>query len=423
MAKINYRMTILIDAAHSAFHFYSMIDDDVQTIKHHIKNYTGRLFSDEFFKRFKKAVKEFADETPSDTVRKVTVVLPDCAVVTDTVKIPALRGFGQTRKTLEAALGSLYRNYNDLGVQCTLLKQNKAYSTFAIVAAKKQIISSIFAACSENRLLVDTLTYASGTAVCAASMIEPKLKNASYLFLDVKDVYSRFVFVADGKTVGYYTLPFGLEFLRKPKVVQEDMLFDHSYAELTVLNAQEKAKSKKLTVMGQDYNDAVLDSEDDDDDADEVEEVEEVLTPAAEEAEGEQKEAEDTAAETAAPATAPVQKVFTKKQPRKLPKFMLRPVPETKEGVLYENFRVLVKWALTLLQGNAKLVEIGKPEYVCVNLPSDLAPVLDAVNEEKEENGIPFIRLPETDGEKDFSEHLELFGGLYPKQINPAGKF
>lgn len=407
MAKINYRMTILIDAAHSAFHFYSMIDDDVQTIKHYIKNYTATLFSDDFFKKFKKAVKQFADENPSETVRKVTVVLPDCAVLTDTVKIPTLRGFGQTRKTLEAALGSLYRNYNDLGVQCALAKQNKAYSTFAIIAAQKRIISSIFAACSENRLLVDTLSYASGSAVCAASIIEPKLKNASYLFLDVKDIYSRFVFVAGGKTVGYYTLPFGLEFLRKPKLTQEDMLFDHSYAELTVLNAQEKAKSKKLTVMGDEYVDAVLDSDEEGEDGEELES---------------QAPEQDAAEESTAP-TAPTQKIFTKKQPRKLPKYMLRPVPETEEGILYENFRVFVKWALTLIAGNARLTDLGKPECVCVNLPSDLAPVLDKVNEEAEENGIPFVCLPEADETKDISSHLELFGGLYPKQINPVGKF
>ena len=102
---------------------------------------------------------------------------------------------------------------------------------------------------------------------------------------------------------------------------------------------------------------------------------------------------------------------------------MQREIPETEEGIAYENFRVFVKWALTLIHGNERLVALGKPEFVCVNLPQDLVSVLDTANEEAEENGITFTRLP-SDGEGvSVLSNLELYGGLFPKQIATTGKF
>ena len=422
MQKSNFSATIAIDTERSIIHFYSMIGGDKTTITHSVKSYTGGQFDDNFFARFKAAVREFAQKTPSDSVRKVTVVLPDNAVMIDTVRIPTIKGSAQTNKALDTALGGLYRNYSDLHVIAHIAEQNRQYTTFSIAAVQKHIVTSIYAACSENKLLVDTLTYASSASIGTATMLHPKIKTSSYLFLDIKDVYSRFVFVANGKPVGYYTLPFGLEFLRKPKVTSEDMLFDHSYAELAVLNAKEKAKSKKLTVMA---------ASEENDDAASLSEGAAADSAADSDAEAEDfEDADDTAEQEEPEAIAPVsmplqvsQKIFVRKSPRKLPKFMQREIPETEEGILYENFRVFVKWALTLIQGNDKLVELGKPEFICVNMPKDVAPVLDSVNAEESENGIKFVRLP-TIGEKSVvTSNLELYGGLFPKQIPSTGKF
>jgi hypothetical protein len=333
-----------------------------------------------------------------------------------------MKGAGKTKKALDVTLQGLYRNYNDLHIVSHIAEQNKQYSTFAIAAVQKNIISSIYAACAENKLLVDTLTYASSAAVGGAVLLDPKLKNTSYLFLDIKDVYSRFAFVANGKTVGYYTLPFGLEFLREPKITQEDMLFDHSYAELTVLNAREKAKSKKLTVMafGEEFADAIADTEEESDELAELVDYDEEIISDGEDITDEESEAEDETLENARPSLN--QKIFIKKSPRRLPKFMLREIPETEEGIAYENFRVFVKWALTLIQGNERLTELSKPEFVCVNLPKELMSVLDMANEEAAENGITFTCLPNEE-EAAILSNLELYGGLFPKQITAIGKF
>ena len=422
MQKLNHSTTIAIDAERSVFHFYSMIGNDKSTITHRIKSYSGGQFDESFFVKFKEAVKEFAQETPSEAVRKVTVILPDKAVMTDTIRIPTMKGSGKTKKTLEVTLRGLYRNYNDLHIVSHVAEQNKQYSTFAIAAVQKKIISSIYAACSENKLFVDTLTYASSAAVGGAVLLYPKLKNASYLFLDIKDEYSRFAFVANGKTVGYYMLPFGLEFLRDPRLEQEDMLFDHSYAELTVLNAREKAKSKKLTVMafGEEFADAISDAEEESDELAEVVDSDEEIISDGEDIADEESETEDEGLENARPLLN--QKIFIKKSPRRLPKFMLREIPETEEGIAYENFRVFIKWALTLINENERLTELGKPEFVCVNLPKELMSVLDMANEEAEENGIAFACLPNEEEDAILS-NLELYGGLFPKQITAIGKF
>jgi len=419
MGKSN-SITIAIDTVRSTFNFYSIIGNDKSTIKHTVKNFAGAPFNDEFYKKFREAVKEFVANTPAETIRKVSVVIPDAAVLTDTIKLPAVKGATQAGKMLEASLQTLYRNYNDLIVLSYPAEMNKQNSIFAVSAVHKQIVSSIYTICAENRLFVDTLTFAANSSVCAATMINTKLKNASYLFLDVKDVYSRFVFVVEGKAMGFYSLPFGLEFLSAPKITQEDMLFDHSYADLTLLNAKEKAKAKKLTVMA---------TEDDTDELTETAETPEAEEPDEDDMELAELEAQEAAAEAEAAKAAEEEHkktgrpIFKKKTPRKLPKFMQREVPESEEGILYENFRVFVKWALTLIEGNPKITEIGKPEFVCVNLPENLAGVIEKVNEEAEENGIEFTRLPCDNLDAIIPMNLEMYGALFPKQMSPVNRF
>lgn len=431
MAKSDFLTTISIDSERSVFHFCSIVGNDKKTIEHSVKHYAGNRFDGDFFDKFKKAVTDYAQSTPSDAVRKVTVVLPDSAVMTDVLRIPTMKTKLQTKKALDTLLSGLYRNYSELRVNSQVAEQNKQYTTFRVAAVKREIVSSIYAACSENKMLVDTLTYSSGAQVGGACLCNPKLKNASYVLLDIKDVFSRFIFVVKGNAVGSYTLPFGFEFLRKNRVTQEDMLFDHSYAEVTVLNARERAKSKKLTVMStvDMYAEATktlarekaitANTENEDASEDDLDTVFEDSTDELEE------DAAADATEEAAGGESrpqPQQKLYVRKTPRKLPKFMLRDIPETEEGVLYENFRVFVKWALTLIDANAQITELGEPEFVCVNMPSDLAGVLDKVNEEKEENGIEFKLLAEEEESYELS-NLELYGGLFPVQIPKTSKF
>lgn len=406
MPKVNYAITIAIDDKHSVFHFYTMYENDKTfeneqaeennkyKITHTIKSYSSKELNDDFFEKFKNAVKQFVEDNPSEDVKKITVIVPDNAYLMDTIKIPTMKGFGQTRKTLDNNLRGLYKNFNDLKVNAIIKNQNKQYTTYITTLLLKNIVSSIYSSCSENKLLVDTLTYSSSTLVSGAVTINPKLKNGAYMLLDIKDIYSRYVFVINGKVVGSYTIPFGMESLTKKRVLKEDMLFDHLTAEIMVINAKEKARAKKLTVMAMD---AVFEDES----LDEIEGEEENQT--------EEKTLDNV-------------KTYVKKA-RKLPKFMLRETPTTPEGVMCENFRIFVKWALTLLESNKKITEQVEINNIYVNIPTNLQYVLDKTNEEME-NEIRFFPLttPEDNIEESILNNLELYGSIFPKQVNISGK-
>ena len=116
-------------------------------------------------------------------------------------------------------------------------------------------------------------------------------------------------------------------------------------------------------------------------------------------------------------------KYMPKKTPRKLPKFMQRPIPETEEQIACENFRVFIKWALTLISSNEKITDLGMPEFVCVNIPENLAFLLAYANEEREESGIEFRAIRDTHIDPAVLSNLELYGGFYPKNIHPSNKF
>ena len=116
-------------------------------------------------------------------------------------------------------------------------------------------------------------------------------------------------------------------------------------------------------------------------------------------------------------------KVMAKKTPRKLPLFMQRPIPETDADVTMENFRIFIKWALTLIQNNPKLTAFGAPKFVAVNIPKELQFIIDSTNVEEVENGIPFVRFDGADDNEDLARNLELFGGLYGNNWHSSAKF
>lgn len=551
-------MTVLgIDMRRGAFHQYNVLGDDVKSVMHTTQNYTGPSFNEDFYKKFANVVEKFVENNPSETVRQIAFVVPDEVAALDNVRLPTLRSHKLIKNLLDTKLSEIYLNRDDLEIRTFQVEKNRQYCTYSVTAIQEKVLNSLYTVCSENKLYADVLTYASASTVTAVATLNPKWKNESYLFLDIKDVYSRFIFVTDGRCVGSYPLPFGMEFLSTPKYVQEDMLFDHSMAELTVLNARERAKSKKLSVLDNEHVgemtesvnlDAMMsmnnDWDDEDEDevqpaeksiaeevavaeitapAEEVEPTEETVSaevtetteestteevkpaeetenapteentteeakateestaeeakatdestaeeakateenapaeetetpveadsttetepateattaeePAGEDSTTEEATAEETVEEVttvepepvaeAEPAPAKL-KVMAKKIPRKLPLFMQRPIPETEQDIAKENFRVFVKWALSLIQNNPKLTAFGAPKFVCVNLPKDMQFIIDGVNLEAKENGLPFVRFDCADDNADLAQNLELFGGLYGNNWHSSAKF
>ncbi len=394
---------VSIDMRRGALHYYTMLGEDRASIAHHVKNFSGIPFTAEFYLKLREALAGFTEDIPSETVRKVALVLPDEAVALDTLRLPAMRSPRVLQNAVETKLATIYKNRAELEARSHMVEKNKQYCTFRTLAVQKSILEELRTACGENRLFAECIGFSSASAVAAVSELMPKWKSESYLFLDLKDVYSRFIFVAGGQPVAFYTLPFGLEFLIGPKQVPEDLLFDHTLGELAVLNAQEKARAKKLTLLRE-----LNGSEEDEEDTDNTpEEVGEAVSP--------------TASEAA--ATDSREKLLARRTPRKLPLFMQRPQAETPEGIAIENFRVFLKWGLSLLRGNPQLAEMVTPKFIAVNLPSEHSYILEAYAPEEHETGLPLVRFDGADGDSDLAASLELFGGLGFKGWHPSLRF
>ena len=115
-------------------------------------------------------------------------------------------------------------------------------------------------------------------------------------------------------------------------------------------------------------------------------------------------------------------KVFARKMPKRLPKFMLRPVPEEPEGIMYENFRMFIKWAL-LYNAQLKRQEyLPKMECVAVNLPAEYAFLIDKANAEEEKSELPFEYLGDL-GNENVGGNLDLVGALYTGIYNKRQNF
>lgn len=398
---------IAVDMKHSAFHYYSKLDDENNTVVHHVKNYAGAAFDEEFYTKFKEAIAGFAADEPSDQIRRVTLILPDETVAIDNLRLPTLKTAKLINNALDVKISEIYSNSEELKILTHPAEKNKQYCTFNVASMKKVIIDTMNAMCSEGGMLAEAVTYSSASTVAALTALDHTLGKGSFLFLDLKDVYSRFIFVNEGRAVGFYTLPFGMEYLSSATVVGEDMICDHTKGELAVLNAREKAKAKKLSVLKElngEQSQAAMD-------------LEATLNLGAEpESEGAEVDTNSRVEISAAKK----EKIMQKKAPRKLPIYMQRPIPETREGVISENFRVFVKYALMLIRSNPILTAIGAPAFVSVNLPESYNFIFTALAAEEKETGIQFVRFS---ADEDVAKNLELYGGLRPDLWHSSAKF
>lgn len=114
-----------------------------------------------------------------------------------------------------------------------------------------------------------------------------------------------------------------------------------------------------------------------------------------------------------------------RKMPKRYPKFMVRPTPETEEGFRYENFRIIMKWIL-LYARQAELSEYtSSPEFILVNMPPELYSLLDMANaEQKESGGLEFRPFSAADKlSAEIKGNLNLYGCLFAKHFNKIHNF
>ncbi len=384
---------IAIDTEGSVIHIYN--DPSGGRKDNHIATaYNCQVFSEDFFDKFGKILKAYQMKHSTMPLQKVSLVLPDHAFLTDTIDIPNI-GKKAMENSLELAISAVYKNKSELKYRTFSMMQNKQFATFGLVGLRKDLAAKLTDICAENHIAVQNITFAANAMTNGAFALNNKLKSSSFVLLNIRENASRLAFVNKGQTVGGYSLPFGYSILYKSILAAEDLLFDHATAELLVLNAKEKAKAKQLTMM-----------------------EEEVL---------EDSDQEQPAAPVFGdPEDGEFETWDGKKTGRKLPKFMLRDIPTDREGFVYENFRLFVKWTLELIAANAATTNPEGVDTVYVHLPRGYEFLYDMVNAEEEENGVKFQPLlagARFESGTPGSGDLELLGGLYVKQFNKINNF
>lgn len=344
-------------------------------------DYTPRAFDQEFYDRVAKVLKQQTKTSGMD-LQKAALVLPDQLFLLDMVSVPVIHRKAM-QHSLSLAIENVYDNAGDLNLMTYAIQQTKQTATFGLVGIRRDLLDELRKVFAENGVAVGGVTFASNAMVNGAMALNGKLRNGTFLLLDIKENYSRFAFVVRGCTMGYYDLPFGYGMLYRSRVAAEDTLFDHRAGRLLVLNAKERARAKQLTMDGGDTS--------------------------------EQTDGENSVVYESVEVSG--------RAGRKLPKFMQRPTPQSREEYVYENFRVFVKWALDLISGNREIVSLAKMDTVYVNMPDEYRGVFETVNESKEEHGVTFAPLLAEGTDPVLAENLELYGAFFLNRYNGANTF
>lgn len=440
------------------------------------------IFSDEFFEEAQKLLEEYFQRKPSLRNLSAFVILPDRAVGFETFNLPNMAK-SKSQQALETEMNNLYEGrQRGKKINQFVLLQNKQYTIYGAIYFDKKLINKIYKLLTEVKVFPKMTTYSGNALLDCALNFAPRLRGKSFVFADMHADYTEIVVAGKGKTQGVATIPHGSALLRSDKVESEYMQTDHQMGEIAVINAREIARAKALTQsmdadpsvipegatiadyavdnasQAGEYSgtvqaetaaasadakdslavpaDSLKEEERDGDEQEEeipeegglsVEEVDEGRVP--------ESAAEGAAQETGAAAMAeenweedvfkPKKIKVYRKMPKRYPKFMMREAPETEQGIRYENFRIIMKWIL-LYARQAELTEyMIKPDFVVVNMPAELYPLLEQANEEqKQSEGIEF--RPFLTAEKfvpEIKENLDLYGCLFAGHYNKNHNF
>lgn len=340
--------------------------------------YKVRPFDKDFYDRLSKIIKQHKEKNPDSDLQKASIILPDQLFMLDMVTIPMIHRKAM-QHSLSLAIENIYKNASEMNLMTYGIGQTKQTATYGLVGIRWNVLEEVRKTFTENGINVSGITYATNATVNGAMAMNQKLRNETFMLMDIKEECTRFALVVRGCTMGYFDLPFGYSIMYKSRLASEDTLFDHRAGELLVLNAKERARAKQLTMEGIE---------------DEAGEEDEVFEEGSAQRNG-----------------------------RKLPKFMQRPTPTTREEYIYENFRIFLKWALDLLTSNREIVNLAKMDTVYVNMPDEYRFLFDVVAKKHEGREVKFVPLLSEGEDTVISANLELYGGYFLNKFNEANTF
>ena len=350
-------------------------------------NYSSTNIDDKFFEEFSNILSIYKQKYPKVSLSGISLVLSDYLFFTDMLTIPNM-GKKAVANSLSLVIDTLYKNKDELQYNTYPLSQTKQNAVYGMVGVRKELLAKFHDVCDKVGGTVRNVTFAANAVANGVMSLNPKVRGAICLLLDIKENGARFAFLNKGRTLGAYYLPFGYGILHNNQLTGEDMLFDNSSAELLLLNAKEKARAKQLTVISNDVE--------------QTSDAHNVFSDSF----GSEADGEDEVEEV--------------RGGRKLPKYMLRDIPDSEAGFIYENFRIFVKWTLELIASNSQITSLGDIETVYVNMPKEYAFLFDMANEELAENGTVFA--PVVAGATALKT-LEMLGGFNVGQYNGINNF
>ena len=400
-------------------------------------HFQSRIFSDEFFSETQLLLEEYFMKKPSLANLSAYVVLPDQAVAFETFNLPNMPR-AKLQQAFETELANEYEGrQKSRKINRFMLAQNKQYVTVGAVFFDKNLIARIYKLLTDVRVFPKETTYSGCALLSGALNFAPKLRGKSFVFADMHLDYTEIAVSSKGKILGFAIIPHGTSLIKTDKVELEYMQTNHEVGEIAVINAREVARAKALTLADEEPDPSVIPE------GATIEDyaVEPPAPAAAEEAEAEE-EGQSGAVKTAAEAAAGSSEVRAEAaEGAENPAEGAEPAAEGAEGaagddeffeseeeeakrLADENFRIIMKWIL-LYARQAELSEYtASPDFIAVNMPSELYHLLDAANEEQGETGLQF--RPFTAADKLSAEikgNLNLYGSLFSGHYNKNHNF
>ena len=295
----------------------------------------------------------------------------------DFITLPNVKR-SQQADLFRTELKNQYLNYDNLEFLKTEIYSGKSTVTYCVHFVQKSMMDELRASFAKlNINITRFLPY--GTALLSgAARLNAGVKKQPCLLLDIQNSASYIAAYGKETLLGGLEVPFGIEALSDNRVVSERALCRADTAELLVINSRERAKSTKLTMAINIEDELIDDSVEDDESGLTAEEVAQLsknpplpkLT-----AEGSVETGDvyyDDEDDEDAKPTQPSVKTLNRSAVRVLPKFMRRPIPETPQGFVLENFRLFEKRVLLTLRQMKGTEYMPDTQTVFLRLPKGM---------------------------------------------------
>jgi len=181
------------------------------------------------------------------------IMFPNEAVAFDMMTIPVVNK-QKMKEALNMMISTNYKNVNDLISKAEPLIIEKTKYIYEVSFIRRDVISYLMNGLSMNKVYPKSITYTANALNAGAIKLYPKLKEKSFIFLDIKNDKTNIVLTYKGRTIGFYTFNFGSSILDANRLYDLKDLFDHSFALDLIEGFSNKPKPKEKEIKEEEKN-------------------------------------------------------------------------------------------------------------------------------------------------------------------------